>query len=391
MMFRLVLILMLYLPNSIIAQDEILSKTDISLLTCEVGDELYSTFGHTAIRIRNDSLGTDIVYNYGTFDFNTPNFYLKFLRGKLPYRLAASTIGRFLNEYQIEKRSVYEQKLNLTVPQKISFARYLMNNIRKDNAYYKYDFFFDNCTTRTIDAITNSTGKVDYNKPLSDITFRGMIKENLTNMKWSEFGIDLIIGAVADQKTNRRGQHFLPLYLYKDVDQVSVVNNGMRENLVKEEVLLLNYERERERRQKDATNWPIILFGSLLLLEIFLFFRGRKKASTSIIMFYDKTWIILMSVLGLVMAIMWWGTDHMATKSNWNLLWANLLFIAYLFAGKSVKNILSIILIACCSIAFLNSLFQFLPQYFLPSFGLISLVSVLKLLRIGHKSSLVTV
>src|SRR5580765_926960 len=88
------------------------SHIRLSIITCGPGDELYSLFGHTALRITDSSNNSDIVYNWGTFSFDEPNFYLKFLRGNLLYYVSADNFSDFLYEYSYEHRSVYEQVLN---------------------------------------------------------------------------------------------------------------------------------------------------------------------------------------------------------------------------------------------------------------------------------------
>ncbi len=127
--------------------------TRISLLTCAPGEELYSTFGHTALRVIDSVAGSDIVYNYGTFDFDDPNFYMKFIRGKLDYFLSVNQFPDFMYEYQYFQRSVWEQEINLSCSEKQQLMSALALNMQGDNRKYKYDFIYDNCTTRVRDLI----------------------------------------------------------------------------------------------------------------------------------------------------------------------------------------------------------------------------------------------
>ena len=129
------------------------SRLRISLLTCTPGQELYSTFGHTAIRVIDSNSLTDYVYNFGTFDFEDPNFYLKFVKGKLLYFLSAEPYADFAALYRFEGRGITEQLLNLDAAEKDSTRRLLNQTLREENRYYLYDFFFDNCTTRPRDII----------------------------------------------------------------------------------------------------------------------------------------------------------------------------------------------------------------------------------------------
>ncbi|MFW6275429.1 MAG: DUF4105 domain-containing protein, partial [bacterium] len=128
-------------------------ESEITLLTASPGDELYSVFGHSAVRVVDSINQLDMVFNYGTFDFNTPNFYLKFIRGKLLYKLSAYPTRYFILEYQSEGRALFEQTFNLTTNEKQRVYDFLMENAKPENAYYHYDFFYDNCATRIRDLV----------------------------------------------------------------------------------------------------------------------------------------------------------------------------------------------------------------------------------------------
>ena len=153
-----------YLPAGIFAQDS--SHLRISLLTCTPGEELYSTFGHSAFRVIDSSSVTDYVFNYGTFNFDDEGFYLKFIRGKLNYYLSAENFQDFKYDYQLSNRGITEQVLNLTASEKIALQQALLKNIREENKFYKYDFFFDNCTTRPRDLIVQLNCGVFRSKSL---------------------------------------------------------------------------------------------------------------------------------------------------------------------------------------------------------------------------------
>jgi hypothetical protein len=134
------------LPLTSFAQDS--SHIRISLLTCTPGDELYSTFGHSALRVTDSSSVSDIVFNYGTFNFDDPGFYIKFIRGKLLYYVSTADFPDFKEEYQNTNRGMTEQVLNLSAPEKLALMHFVYNNAKEQNRYYQYDFFLDNCTTR---------------------------------------------------------------------------------------------------------------------------------------------------------------------------------------------------------------------------------------------------
>lgn len=156
---RLLFFIFLF-SNYQIASSQDSSRLRISLLTCTPGDELYSTFGHSAVRVFDSTSSKDIVFNYGMFDFEDPDFYVKFVKGKLRYFVAADNFENFKTEYQYYHRGITEQVINLSAEEKTAIQKFLYNNIREENKYYKYDFLFDNCTTRLRDIIVrNKTAK----------------------------------------------------------------------------------------------------------------------------------------------------------------------------------------------------------------------------------------
>lgn len=294
------------------------SAAEVSLITCGPGNDLYATFGHSALAISDPVNGIDRVYNYGTFDFNTPNFYLKFARGKLNYMLSVSTMRRFLRVYQYEGRWVKLQKLNLTAAEKMELYRFLENNAKPKNRDYKYDFFYDNCSTRLRDALENVLGeKLEYQKPdtVDERTFRDLIDLYLTNHPWSDLGIDLALGAPCDNVANRRQQMFLPDFLMSHIGQATVVRAGMAQPLVEKTVPILMENTQQSDEKESGTDWIFwTLFAIAALSAIFLragYFR-----------WFDISFFFITGLLGIFIALLWFATDHSATKWNFNLLWA---------------------------------------------------------------------
>ncbi|MGZ3998080.1 MAG: Lnb N-terminal periplasmic domain-containing protein [Flavisolibacter sp.] len=212
------------LSQFLFAQDS--CSLRISLLTCAPGEELYSTFGHTALRVRDEARGADFVFNYGTFEF-APDFYVKFIRGKLLYSLAVEDFNEFMYEYRMESRTVQEQVLQLSCEEKQKLFTALQNNAKDENRYYKYDFLFDNCTTRAGNIVAaNTDTPVIFNNILAGKhpSFRDLIHSYLDagNEYWSKLGIDMLLGAKLDRKVTNREAMFLPEYLLKGFDSASI-------------------------------------------------------------------------------------------------------------------------------------------------------------------------
>ena len=171
-----------------------------SLLTCAPGNEIYALFGHTAIRYQNFSRGVDLVFNYGMFSFNTPHFVYRFVKGETDYQLGITPYPYFESEYAFRGSSVYQQILNLTYSEKMSLLKLLQDNYLPENRIYRYNYFYDNCTTRARDQIEKSIqGQVVYPSVSWHKTFRGIVHEFTKGSPWDELGIDLCLGAEADK------------------------------------------------------------------------------------------------------------------------------------------------------------------------------------------------
>lgn len=290
----------------------------ISLLTCSPGEELYSTFGHTAIRVVDETMGTDYVFNYGTFEFG-PDFYSKFVRGQLLYYLSVSTFPDFYQQYQYESRSIIEQVLNLDCRQKQSLLNALQLNAQPGNRNYLYDFLFDNCTTRAKEIIDNkSGGAVTFGDILGQKqpTFRELIYIYLDSGKqyWSKLGIDILLGAKMDRVASNEEAMFLPDNLMEGVDRGTI--NGRP--LVQQKQTVLNMPRV-STEGKIFT--PFVVFSVLLVLSVVLSFLVREWAQVLITVF-DFLFFFLLGITGILLVFMWVGTDHKLTVNNYNLLWA---------------------------------------------------------------------
>ena len=319
-------------------QDTLRKDFKVSLLTIGPGkEELYSIFGHSAIRIFNPADQTDLSYNYGTFDFNTPNFYPKFLRGKLPYVLSVAPTSAFLQEYVYTKRNVSEQEINLSYEEKIKLINALNENAKPENRAYMYDFFLDNCATRIRDMFLNVAGERAKLPEAAPVTRRQMLHEYLPNFPWSEFGINLIIGSRADKEIGVMDQMFLPDYMQQYLGEV-VVDSSYLFEPSKE---LLFFE-EEEPTQNSILTSPMMVFtvlGFIILLLTFLTKKPYGFISANII-------FALLGIASIVVLFMWLGTDHKATKDNYNLIWLNPLFMIVPFAGIRISKILLIIIVA---------------------------------------------
>jgi hypothetical protein len=305
-------------------------KSEISILTVGSGKQLYDTFGHSAIRILDRKNGLDNVYNYGMFEFSTPNFYTKFAQGKLLYDLGRYPFYIFLKDYMRENREVKEQVLQLTLDQKQRYFDFLENNAKPENRKYLYDFFFDNCATKLRDVTTEVLGdKVNYKDELlkNNLTFRDLIYQKLDEHPWGTFGIDIALSSLIDRKATAKEYTFLPENVFKGFKNAVVVENGIEKPLVKSSKTL--YEHKTEKSSKSFFT-PMFVFSILALFVLFLTFKDyKKKPRTSYLDF-----IILFStgLIGLLVFLLWFATDHKTTANNFNILWAFMpnIFVSFL-------------------------------------------------------------
>lgn len=293
---------------------------EVSLLTADPGTELYSSFGHSAIRMRElGPEGRDMVFNFGTFDFDTPNFYGKFATGKLNYMLSVATYDRFIVEYDYYKRGLREQVLDLNQEQKDFLLQHLDAHYDPLRRFYKYDFFYNNCATKIRDAFDIAMGEqlVWSDSIAEEKTFRNLIDEFVLPLPWADFGIDLALGAVIDRPATELEKQFLPTYMEQAFASATIVENGVPRPLVKQSRVLLEYP--KEATQQSLLN-PSVVFWLLAVVFAALTLYGFKKGKLMIGL--DIAFFGVLGILGLVVAFLWFFTDHSATLWNWNILWA---------------------------------------------------------------------
>ena len=297
------------------------SRLRLSLLTCTPGSALYSVFGHSALRIVDSAARTDVVYNFGTFNFDDPNFYSKFVLGKLMYFLSQEYYPDFLFSYKYHSRGITEQVLDLSGKEKQEIQQELFNNISELNRYYKYDFLYDNCTTRLRDIVFRKRGNVSIEFP--DLnhkrnTFRDHLHGYLdrAEMKWTKLGIDLLLGVGADRVMNSSESMFLPDHLALGVE----LGNKTGQQLMKEANIALPDEQPAPTK---LAFWfsPMFFFSLFTLMIIFLMLlKGKEFRKWQLVM--DRIMFISTGLLGCLLMFMWFGTDHQSFSNNLSLLWA---------------------------------------------------------------------
>lgn len=289
----------------------------LSLLTCAPGEEIYSLFGHTAIRYENPSKGIDAVFNYGLFSFNTPNFVLRFALGETDYQLGATDYEYFAKEYEYDERSVWQQELNLSPEEKIELIRLLEENYRPQNRVYRYNFFYDNCATRPRDKIEECiAGQVIYPSPPPDNahSYRDIVHEYCQGHPWARFGIDLCIGSDADAPISRRQMMFAPFYLMNFFAQAQISGPQTQRPLVATSKKVVDV------LHKEDTTWmPTPMQCALLLFILttaFTIYGIRRKKGLWII---DLFLFAAAGIAGCILAFLAIFSQHPAVSSNYLL------------------------------------------------------------------------
>ncbi|MGK7393464.1 MAG: Lnb N-terminal periplasmic domain-containing protein [Candidatus Cyclobacteriaceae bacterium M3_2C_046] len=312
------------------------SRAEISLLTYYPGQELYQRFGHSALRVKDPGKGLDRVYNYGSFDFDSPNFYLKFARGKLHYWLSVSSFARFQLEYIYNQQRIVEQVLNLNREQRDVLFNFLQENYKYENRFYFYDFFYDNCTTRIRDALDQLLS-LSYHLDIPEkMTFREAIDPYLQPAAWANLGIDVALGAPTDKVMNASEYLFLPLNLKNAYDKALIINGVYSKPLVAETRIL----NTGKLNASIGSPLPSILLIIILVLVMgFTLVELKQHVHFFIV---DLVWFTLTGLLGIFLLTLWLATDHQATAYNLDLLWAWPTHLALLFLAYKPKALVNL-------------------------------------------------
>lgn len=300
-----------------------------SLLTCSPGTEIYSLFGHTAIRYQNYTQNKDIVFNYGMFSFSSPNFIYRFVKGETDYQLGVNDFRSFEAEYMFRGSSVYQQILNLTYEEKLKLQNLLFTNYLPQNRVYRYNYFYDNCTTRARDQIEKCIdGDVEYPNSVPDKTFRGIIHEFTKGFDWEEFGIDLCLGAGADKPIGIRQQMFSPFYMRSFAESAFIKDeNGNTRPLVLREEVVVDADAV-DAAESSFPFSPIACATFFLFLNVVIAFVQivRKK----IYWFWDLILYLSQGLAGCIIAFLFFFSIHPTVDSNWLILLFNPMPLFYL-------------------------------------------------------------
>ncbi len=359
------------------ANIQLSDQAEIHIITCgPYQGELYSAFGHSAIRVSDPVNKIEWLYNYGVFDFDQPNFYLNFARGNLNYKLALMDYFRFRNFYIYQNRYIHEQVLNLNQTQKQQLFDFLEWNMLPENQYYLYDYFYDNCATRVRDAIITTFGEAvnfDGSYITTDYTIRDLTDIYLAQQPWGDLGIDICLGLPMDKKATPFMYMFLPDYIESAFNNATIQTDSGTVPLVKNTIITYASKPEPATR---ALSTPLNVMIAVLLIGIAITYFGFKqnkwKKGIDIVLF------LIVGSVGLLLFLLWFATDHKAATGNLNLLWALPLHlpVAFILIKKQLPTWMSAYF---KFVAYFN-LLLLLTWYFMPQdlhFSLIPLTALI--------------
>ena len=307
-------------------------RIQISLLTCSPGKEVWAQYGHTAIRYYDKESGEDLAINYGIFSLDQTYFIPRFVLGMTDYRMGVQPMDMFLAQYSYEGRGVVEQVLNLSAEDKEVIYKALQENMKPENVVYRYNYFFDNCTTRARDMLVNHLhGKVVYPPAEEDATFRSMIHKWNNKYEWSQFGEDLLLGVNADRKTTKSEQQFLPENLRSDFDKARY--NG--KPLVKETNVLLDAETEVAEPVFPLSPLSIALIFAVISLVMMLFSYRRQQVYWA----WDLALMLTSGLMGIIFFVMIFS-HHPCVSLNFILLFFNPLPLFFLYSTIKKKKVI---------------------------------------------------
>ncbi|MEO5825896.1 MAG: DUF4105 domain-containing protein [Gemmatimonadales bacterium] len=314
----------------------------VFLMTMGPGATVYERYGHNAIWIRDAATGTDLVYNYGTFDFAAPGFIMNFVKGRPRYWLGVSDLDGTLRQYTQAQRDVVVQELNLPAAKRAELAAYLATNASPENRVYTYDYFQDNCSTRVRDALDHVLGGALRTATVgqkAEGNFRFHTQRSLTNDVLMYTGIMLGQGPRTDRPIDQSEEMFLPAKLQERVRELTVTGpDGSVVPLVASERSLLEFGVYHVEPAPPAWGWKFQLAGLVIAMLIVTgLMRGGAQSLGRVM---ATLWLIVSGIGGLVLLFLWLGTDHVFSASNRNILFMSplALFVVPLLWGRVVHG-----------------------------------------------------
>lgn len=330
--YFVMLLIMIFVSGFVKAENEDYlpgEKSQFSLLTASPGKVVYQHYGHTGLRFTDPQKGLDIVFNYGLFDFSSPNFLWRFITGQTDYVVGTYSYSDFLIEYQMENRTVTEQVLNLKTSEINTLWKLLVENIKPENRVYRYNFFYENCSTKPRDIIEKAIdGKVDYKWDGKFKSLRDEVHFFTKDYNWTRFGIDFALGAEADEKATLKTQQFAPEVLMESFSKAIITNDSLQTRPL---VISTSEPVKTDLSiEEDEINLPgpVPVMWALFIITLFITWTDLKKKKVNHIL--NAILYTSAGILGALIAFLVFFSEHPTTEINYLLLWLNPLYLIYL-------------------------------------------------------------
>ncbi len=295
-------------------------NTKIALVTVAPGLEVNDTFGHTLLWINDPDYRMDLAYNWGVYDFSTEGFYIKFIKGQLPYSLAKGEMYQYAGYYQGAQRNMSVQEFDLPLAEKQKIYQLVENNYLPQNRLYFYKFYTDNCATRVLNILQKACGKdfkLGNNPELSDSTYRYWMNKNLQTHQWARLGMNLTLGLFADNKIPESGACYIPKNLSKALEGATFKNKKI---FIKPTYNLFEVPNPAQSQSIAWYLHPFLILSILFLVGLFISIYETKNKKH--LLWFDKIIFSITGIIGWFLFALWFFTDHITAKNNLNLLWA---------------------------------------------------------------------
>ena len=301
------------------------SQITVSLVTFGPGEESWQRFGHNALWVRDPISGIDTLYNYGRFSFEEENFILRFIQGHMRYWVEAQDPALTFPFYKFMNRSIYVQELALTPNQRIALRDFLEWNIKPENAFYDYDYYTDNCSTRlrdAIDRVVNGEIKRQTHATPTRATFRFHTQRLTTEPPWLYTSLLLALGNPVDRPITVWEDMFIPMTLREHIRTVMIPDEqGELVPLVARERTV--FEGTTVLPDEKPPFWVIwyVLCGVTLAMLFLALERaaGRNRFARFAFAGVTGFWTFVIGIGGMILAGLWLLTDHFDAAYNENL------------------------------------------------------------------------
>lgn len=354
-------------------------RAEISLLTCAPGKAIWTHYGHSAIRVNDPDNGRDLCFNYGLFNFNSPNFAGRFISGQTDYLLGACPTALFIEDYRSERRSIHEQVLNLSPTEKEALWQALCENAKRENRQYRYNFFYDNCATRARNIIENNIeGKVSYDSTLLYPTLRASLKHYTAAHPWADFGISFLIASEADKAATFSELLYAPGEMQIAFGTAHIAQGDSLRPMVKSSGDIIFFPgsfTDSSLQAKAPKNKPfdMVFWTMAAIFACCVFLQAIERKAHKKYTLIDIVLYALAGLAGCLLCYLAIWSEHPAVHKNLLILWLNPLHLLYAiglcipaFRKSRASVVYPCFAAALCALMMLLSLM--LPQNIHPAY-----------------------